>query len=105
MKMTTCDVFVDVATLARPACESQRGDTIGTGSILYRRKTAPAARQAGASGAGMRAAHIGIVRGRILSAFLRYVPWNGHAITRWLTVTPRSAAEMPRGELTDGDFP
>ncbi len=36
---------------------------------------------------------------------MRCVPWNGHAITRWLTVTRRSAAEMTRGKLTDGDFP
>jgi hypothetical protein len=50
MKMTTSDVFVDVATLARPACESQRGDNIRTGSILYRRKTAPAARHGGRLG-------------------------------------------------------
>jgi hypothetical protein len=47
MKMTTRDVFVDVATLSRPTCESQRGDNIGTGRILYRRKTVPAARHGG----------------------------------------------------------
>jgi hypothetical protein len=101
MKMTTRDVFVDVATLSRPACESQRADTIGTGSISYRRKTVPAARHGERLWGRLRT---GAGRGRIFVSLI-YPRFGNRAIellkridiVRLLAISQRSTAQPSPG--------